>query len=453
MSLTRHEEGSLRELLSIAMPLIITSFSVMLMIFVDRIFLAKYSTAAMCAATNASTLGWALIFGFQILTSIAEVFVAQFNGAGKTDKIGQPVWQMIWVAVATSIFFVPVGLWGGAYFFRGSPFRQMEAEYFQAFVLPGACHALYCALASFWIGRGKLATITWLAIAMNLLNAFLDVVLIFGVEGLVKPMGCQGAAIATSVGVVFQVVSLLCLFLSEDNRRRFGTGDIGICWPLMRDCLRIGMPSAVFAALELVGWAIFYRMMTEMGDNYIIVASICQSVALMLWACTDGLGKAVTTVSGNLIGADRTYLIPRMMRSGLRFLAMMLGVYLVAILAGADFIIREFIDLTAYPDGTVLHKALTLSLVWTVIYIFFEGLRLLFAGILTAAGDTMFLMIGGTLSVWLGLLLPVKALVMPFGFSVDIATSVWVFYAASAALIYYARFQMGKWRDMVLVTT
>lgn len=451
MSLTRHEEGSLRELFAIALPLIITSFSVMLMIFVDRIFLAKYSPAAMCAATNASTLGWSMIFGFQILTSIAEVFVAQFNGAGKTDRLGEPVWQMIWVSVATSLFFIPVGLWGGSYFFRGSPFCQMEAEYFQAFVLPGSFHACYCALASFWIGRGKLATITWLAVAMNLLNAFLDVLLIFGVEGWVKPMGCQGAAIATSVGVVFQVGALMYLFLSRKNREAFGTGEMSVYWPLMRDCLKIGAPSATFAALELVGWAIFYRMMTAMGEHYIIVASICQSVALMLWACTDGLGKAATTVAGNMIGAERAHLIPKVMRSGLRFLLIMLVVYLVAVMVGSSYIIKEFIDVTAFADGAILYKALSVSLLWTVIYIFFEGLRLLFAGLLTAAGDTMYLMIGGTLSVWLGLLLPTKALVMPFGFSVDVAMSVWAFYAAAAALVYYARFSLGKWREAALI--
>ena len=98
MSLTKYEEGSFRELLSMAMPLMLCSFSMMLMLFVDRLLLAHYSTAALNSAVSASTLGWAMLFGWVVLANITEVFVAQYHGAKQLNKMGEPVWQMLWMS-------------------------------------------------------------------------------------------------------------------------------------------------------------------------------------------------------------------------------------------------------------------------------------------------------------------------------------------------------------------
>ena len=97
MALTKHDEGSTRELWSLSIPLILSSFSLMLMFFVDRLLLARYSTDALNAAVHAGTFGWAFIFGGVSLCNIAEIFVAQYNGAGEKSKLGEPVWQMIWL--------------------------------------------------------------------------------------------------------------------------------------------------------------------------------------------------------------------------------------------------------------------------------------------------------------------------------------------------------------------
>ena len=108
MALTKYKEGSIKELASIAFPLMMTSFSVMLMLFVDRLMLANYSLDAHNAAVKAATLGWAFLFGASSLAAIAEVFVAQYNGAGEKKRLGEPVWQMIWFSLATSVCFVPL---------------------------------------------------------------------------------------------------------------------------------------------------------------------------------------------------------------------------------------------------------------------------------------------------------------------------------------------------------
>src|SRR5271154_819728 len=97
-ALTSHPEGSIRELWRISFPLMISTFASLLMIFTDRIFLARYSLSDLNASVTAGTLAWAIISGLGMITAMSEVFVAQYNGAKRYDKLGAPVWQMIWFA-------------------------------------------------------------------------------------------------------------------------------------------------------------------------------------------------------------------------------------------------------------------------------------------------------------------------------------------------------------------
>ena len=91
--------GSLKELIKVAFPLMISSLAWLFMIFVDRCFLAKYSTSSLNSATSAGTLAWGFIGGLGILTGLCSIYVAQYNGSKQYDKIGAPVWQMIWLAL------------------------------------------------------------------------------------------------------------------------------------------------------------------------------------------------------------------------------------------------------------------------------------------------------------------------------------------------------------------
>jgi len=106
--LTRYSEGSVQELWAISYPLILSILSVNMMLFFDRLILARYNTGAM----NAAVLAWLIFSIFQLgtigIASIAEVFVGQYNGAKKLNKMGEPVWQMIWFSLMTGFIFIPI---------------------------------------------------------------------------------------------------------------------------------------------------------------------------------------------------------------------------------------------------------------------------------------------------------------------------------------------------------
>jgi MATE family multidrug resistance protein len=451
MSLTRYPEGSMRELCYLALPLMLSSLSVTTMVFIDRLLLAHYSTAALNAVANAMTLGWAYLFGWMVLTSIAEVFVAQYNGAKLYHKLGEPVWQMIWLSLASFFFFTPLALEVGNWFFPASH-QQLERDYLKWMFWFGPTLPLYGALCGFFIGQGKTSLVTCVAIGANLINAGLDYLLIFGKEGWLDPLGVEGAAIATSGSAIFQIVILGAVFLKPSNRRQYGTGEYALRLKPLWQCVRVGLPSAIFVAIELLGWSIFYQMMSQLSDHHITVASISQSLIILCYFFAEAISKATSAIAGNLIGAQRPFQISKVISSGLRLHLLFFGFLVFLFYGCADFVIAYLLPHASPEQLMTLKDSLQFCLFATCFYLLFEGFRLVFAGVLTAAGDTLFLLLGGSLSVWLLLIGPVYYWVLLGQRSIEMAFVICVFYSLSAGLCYFWRFWSGRWKNLALVS-
>lgn len=451
MALTKYPEGSLRELTTLSIPLMIASFSTMAMIFVDRLLLANYSTAAMAATVNASTLGWAFLFGWFVLANICEVFVAQYNGAKQYHKLGQPVWQMIWLSFTSLLFFFPLAIWGGTFFYGLNEHTALERQYFFWMMLFGPSFPFYGALCGFFIGQGKIKIITLLAIGANIINCLLDIVLIFGVQGWIPPLGVTGAAIATCGSQIFQALVLFAIFMNKPNREHLGTAVMRLNTKLLWNCFQVGSPAAIFAVMELLGWAVFYWLMTMMGIEYITIAGICQSILILLFFFIEGVNKGVTALTGNFIGANNLDIVHRVAKSGiilhLTFFLLVIGMLFIAF----ESISYLFLNHSELLVAHQLDSSLEICLYLTAVYILIEGIRMVYAGILTAGGDTLFLLFSGSIGIWILLVLPTYLIVVKGGASIEIAISLWIFYSGSTMLLNIWRTQHGKWRTIKLI--
>src|SRR6476469_9215139 len=82
-----HQAGSFRELLSVAIPLVLSSGSLSLMIAIDRLFLTWFSEDALAASTPAAALHWTVMSAFIGTINYSNAFVAQYEGAGRKDRV------------------------------------------------------------------------------------------------------------------------------------------------------------------------------------------------------------------------------------------------------------------------------------------------------------------------------------------------------------------------------
>jgi MATE family multidrug resistance protein len=438
----KHEyNGSPRQLLILASPLIITWISTTMMMFVDRFLLSQYSLEALGAAVNAGTIAWGFTYGFQVFTEMAQVIVAQHRGAGQEGKMIQPVWQMIWLVLLSFIFFLPLALLGSRLFFSVG---SLQGIYFRWLVISGPAFGLIGASSAYFIGKGEGRIVTLSAIIGNVVNLALDCLLIFGLDGFMEPMGIKGAAIGTGIGMLTQGLILLALFLHRTQKVVFP-----LCWSELKPCLRVGVPPGLFIGCELIGWGVFYSMMASASSEHLLVTSICQSLLPLFASVGIGLQKATASIGGNLIGARKLEEIPRLIRSGLILLVTYMGILALSTYFLSDHLIDLFAKLNSGSqeirfDGC-FRETLKTGLFLSCGYLLFGGVRCVLAGLLSAAGDTWFLSTAGTLSVWLLLIVPTYFVVQVGQASVTAAQMVLASYGFSQAIIYWLRFRSGRW--------
>lgn len=451
MSLTRFKQGTVAELATLALPLTLTSFSIMLMVVVDRIFLAGYSTDAMNAATLASTFGWGLMLPMCAFCGIAEVFVAKNYGAKEEQQLATPVWQMIWVSLASILFFVPAALLLPQWLFHSSPHYALEKDYFEIMLLfaPTAC--AYAALAAFWIGRGRVGIIAWVAFISNLFSAGLDYLLIFGVEGWIPEMGVKGAAFATGFGGLLQTLILFVLFLAPSHRTLHGSANNRFCSETMRGCFTVGAPLACFVFLEIIGWAVFYAQMEKAGPTYLTVASISQTLFLLLNPFVEGCAKAVVALVGYLVGAQNPSGIYKVVRSIFWSVSIMGALATVLCLCFAGHFLEGFVERGDFSSAEWAMMEWCMLIV--VFYTAFEMLRFALAGVLTATGDTRFQLAIGSVWIWLTVTIPTQILVVEGQLPAWVAFITWNVYALSLAFINLWRFSSGRWKQFLLKET
>lgn len=457
--MTEIRKGNVSELWKLSSPMMISFFSMMLMVFVDRLFLARYSSEALNGAVQAGTLGWAFILSFVTMGAMSEVFVSQFNGAKDFKRLGEPVWQMIWFSIFSVAFFLLLSFVVAPLIYPPQV-KPHEYDYFKYFMLFGPFFTLVTAVGGFYIGRGRTQIMQWLGILANAVNIALDPIFIFGIEGYFPELGTKGAAIATGIGALIQAGILFYLFLKRNNREEYNTTNWSFNKSLFMRTVRVGLPPSLFVGIEILAWAAFYHMMAQLSNIHILVASVVQSILVLFLFFGMGLEKGVIALVGNFIGAKRPDKVMKVMRSAIALNLVFLAFASIFLLFKSSILIDWFfsnpqalehtVDL-ATVDLSQVKNLTAIGLAMSLFYIFFENVRWAVNGALTAAGDTMFLLIAGAVSIWFFMLVPNYFLVIRPQASIEVAFYIWVFYAIMACGVNYIRFITGKWKKKQLL--
>lgn len=453
------EKGNTSELWKVSYPMMITFFSMMFMIFADRLFLSWYSTTALNAAVKAGTLAWGVILGWITMAAMSEVLVAQYNGAKKYENIGIPVWQMIWLSIGSFLFYIPVGVLIAPMIYDPYLYYD-EFVFFQILMFFGPVFSLVPAVSGFYIGRGQTQIIQWMAIVGNLVNIVLDPIFIFGIEGYFPSLGIAGAAIATGIGTFVQFIVLLLVFLKKKYRDSYGTDKIAFDYPIFSKTIKVGLPPSIFLGLELLGWAFFFHFMATISEVHIFVVSVCQSIIMLFLFFGMGIEKGSIALAGNFIGAKKKNNVKNVFRSGLilnGFFMIIAALFMIIypnplidwFFQNPD-VVEKFADLDIVNVEEVKFLV-RIGLLFSYFYISFENIRWVLNGMLTAAGDTLYLLISGTICVWGVLIIPTYFLVVLPKSNLIFAFVIWVLYALTAVIINYYRFASGRWKKNILI--
>ncbi len=163
---------------------------------------------------------------------------------------------------------------------------------------------MFTPLAAAQVGVGNTKVVLYANLTGNILNVFLNYVLIFGKLGMPR-MEIEGAAIATTIGNIVTFIMLFASVFKGENDIDIRKGHIRFTESFTKPLLDIGSSSFLEHIWERVGLFIFARMIAELGTVAMGIHHYCILIWDLYYYFGTGMGTASASFSGRMLGGKR----------------------------------------------------------------------------------------------------------------------------------------------------
>lgn len=396
--------GSVRELMPIMFPIVVSQAIDMLMIFCDRLFLARIGKEHLAATLSGG------ILTFMITTLITGTLgqinplVAQYLGAGRKADCTRTAHQgfIFSLVFAPAIFFIAqVGapkLF--AFFNHGGVLLASELDYFGILSLTIFTTTIRQVFANFFIGIGRTTMVSWATFSAVALNLPLAYALTFGAWGFPR-LEIKGAAWATVISGFLPILILALKFFSAELRKEYQTGaGFGFNVEILRQLVRYGMPAGLEMFVNVGGFTFFTMVMYSFNADIAAATTIVLNWDMVSFLPLLGVSQGASSLVGRYLGARKKKLALRSAWSGLKagwlYAAVITTLYLTATRA----LIHIFAPDVRIADFSGVEAAASVMLRISCLYFFFDATYSVLSGILKGAGDTVWTMLVSNSSMW-----------------------------------------------------
>lgn len=448
----RRESGG-REVLCVALPLVISTSSWTLMYFIDRMFLLWYHPDALAAALPASLLNFSFMAFFWGVASYVNTFVAQYHGARRPERIGLAVWQGALIGVVAMPWFlmmIPLAPRIFAAVGHVTHVQQFETTYFSILCYGSTGMVISAALASFYTGRGKVWTVVLVDSGMAAVNIVFDYLWIFGHAGF-GSAGIAGAGWATVCAFWFRAAMYLFLMLRPATRREYQTlAGCRFDLSLFTRLLRYGAPSGLQFLLETSAFTAFLLLVGRLGALELTATNLAFNVNSLAFMPMMGLGIAATTLVGQRLGENRPEMAARSTWTIFTFAAVYMSTMAVVYVTVPQVVLFAYGTNADPVQFQKIREITALLMRFLAAFALFDAMNVIFSNAVKGAGDTKFVLwttvITAPLPIvptWLG----IEYLGLGLFWSWTAVTA-WV---CALGSVFFARFWQGKWRTMRVI--
>ncbi|MBT6928477.1 MAG: MATE family efflux transporter [Waddliaceae bacterium] len=451
-----------RKLLAMALPMIVSQASMTIMMFTDRVFLARIGEQHMSAAMiGGLTVFLAMTFWYGIIGYV-NALVAQHYGAKKYKDCSLAVSQGAILAVLAYpiiLLCIPVGKWLFSISHHDPLQFQLECTYFSILVFSSIIWLLKTALIGFFVGRGKSQTVMVADVIGMIINVPCNYILIFGKLG-VPALGVAGAAYGSIIGAVVTLTILACSYLRKRYRKKYDIiGNMRFDMKMFKKLIRFGFPAGAEFFLIIAAFNAIMQQFHSYGSDVAAAVTITTSWDLIAFLPMYGLAIAVTSMVGQNMGAGNIEEAKLAAYRGV-FVALIYDIIMVSLfLFATKYLVAIFVTAEEAAAKPIIPTMATTMIRMAALYVFFESAYLCIAGALRGAGDTRSVMRITVISHWFFSVL-VVALITVFHTTPIVAWAGFIALPITTAIFVFARFKKGHWKkikvvdpDAALVTT
>ena len=455
-ALTRrwNQEGGYREVLVIAVPLILSTGSWSLLLFFDRMFLSWYSSEAIAAAMPAGMTSFAMLCFFIGTAAYVNTFVAQYYGANEETKIGAIVWQGIYFSFTSVLLIVPAYFLAEHFFMlvgHSQQLQVLETEYFKLLMYSALFVVLNNTLSSFFSGMGRTIILMWVNILITIINIVLDYILIFGKLGF-PAMGIRGAAVATNIAITTGFIVFIALVFQKSHHHRF---KILSSWKfklaLFKRLIHFGLPNGLRLLIDMSSFTAFLMFVGTLGTLELAASNIAFNINALSFLPMVGLMIGVSVVVGQKLGEQNAHLAERATWSGIHIAILFFGSLGILYLFLPTIFIYPFTLNGGLQDLQSGEQLIVVLLRFIAFFGLFDAMFLVFLGALEGAGDTRFIM-------KMSIVISIGLLVLPCYFYIKLYQAdiyiLWWIITLNVVLycsVFYVRFKSNHWKTISVI--
>ncbi len=436
---------------AVCFPLVAGLAATTVMEFTDRIFLSHYSVDAISAVLPAGVTAFLLLSFFGGISGYSAVFIAQYYGSGRLEKVGIVFWQGIFITLFSGIALFMASLLATPLFTLAghSPeVRSLEEIYFSILCQGGILHVLIQTLSGFFTGRGKTRPVMLANILGMAVNIPLDYALIYGCWGLPE-LGIQGAAIATVVSWAVTVFVLILPMFSPGQQQEYSLQKtMSLDRKVLFRLLRYGIPASIQFSLDVFAFTFFILMVGRLGSVELAASNIVISISSLAFMPNLAFSFGISSMVGQALGRGRPDQARAVAWSSIHILlAYTLLLDLIFIL-WPEFIVSFFIQDSGYQEISDMAARI---LGFVAAYILLDAFYMSFAAVLKGAGDTQYLL-RVILTISLScMIIPLFLGIQYFGMGIYAAWSCLVLFIAALCILVMIRYTQGQWESMLVI--
>lgn len=389
--------GSLpKALVSIAVPVMLSSFLQTVYNLTDTYWLARIGTEQL-AAINLVTPVQNMVLGFGSGVTVAgTVMLSQCIGAGAWDRARRVACQiytcaMVFACVCAALLalFTPalVG-WMGAV----DGVKRYGVTYLRLVVLDMPLLYTINIYQATRQSQGDTVRPLVLNLAGVAVNMVLDPLLIvhFGLDA-------AGAALATVLAKVLPAGIALFLLTRPHEALRLERGKMRPEKALLKDVLRIGLPTALGGSAMQLGFMLMSRTVFAYGANAMAAYGIGNKINGLISLPSMGIGSAVSTMVGQNLGAGQMERAKKSYRLGMgsAVIFLLVGGLILSRMSVATAIVRLISTDEAVAPLAAEYLSIMAFWCWT------NGIHDATCGLFQGAGHTEVTMAVNAARLWL----------------------------------------------------
>jgi MATE family multidrug resistance protein len=376
-----------RQLLSLAIPVILAQIAQTSMGFVDTVMAGGYSATDMAAVAIGTSI-WlpAILFGHGLLMALTPT-VAQLNGSGRRERIAHQIRQGFWLAGIVSVLIMVV-LWNAGHIIHAmkdiDPQLADKAVGYLRALLWGVPGYLFFQVARNQCeGLAKTKPGMVMGFIGLLVNIPVNYIFIYGHFGMPE-LGGVGCGVATAA--VYWVMFFFMISYVRKARSmrdlKLPKGFIKPDWKVMYRLTQLGMPIALALFFEVTLFAVVALLVAPLGIVNVAGHQIALNFSSLMFVLPMSLSAAVTIRVGFRLGQGSTLDAQTAAWTGIG-----VGMCMATLTAIFTIVMREHIALLYNSNPEVVALAAHLMLL-AAVYQLSDSVQVVGSGVLRGYKDT-----------------------------------------------------------------